>query len=289
MAFRYLNRDGSFNVVPDRRQRIRIWDLYHFLLSIQWRWFLIVVGALYFLLNLIFGAGYFLCGPGALEGARSGAAGERFLESFFFSVQTFATIGYGRISPVGLGAHILVTLEALCGLFSLAVVTGLVFARFARPTARVMFSQKALMTTRNGQPALIFRIANQRTNQIVSAKVSVTFLKREVTAEGITFRNLYDLPLLRNETPLFGLMWTVIHTIDEKSPLYGADAEKLKNQDMEILVSLTGLDDILSQTVHARFSYTADDLHWGGQFADMLSRDSEGRVEINMQNLNEMR
>jgi inward rectifier potassium channel len=221
--------------------------------------------------NVAFALGYLACGPGALEGTDGGATS--FLDAFFFSVQTFATIGYGKLTPRSLPANLLVTLEALVGLLAVALATGLVFARFSRPTARVLFSERAAIAPHDGVLSLVFRMANERRSQIVQAEVSVTVIRDDRTVEGETYRSLYDLALERHHSPFFTLSWTVVHPIDEKSPLRDIASDAgLRSAGAEIMVSLVGIDDALAQTVHARFSYAPDDIVWGGRFADILER-----------------
>jgi len=272
---RYLNRDGNFNIAGSRHNRLRFSDLYHSLIALPRGYFLLLIIVSYFLVNLAFGLGFYYCPDGSFEGMRQDSTWHHFADSFFFSVQTLATIGYGRISPMGLAPNLLVTLEAFIGMLSLAVVTGLFFVRFSKPTARVIFSKVALMTHVDGQPCLIFRMANERMNQIVEANVSVTLIRREKTREGERYVELYDLKLERHHSPMFALMWTVIHPIDKDSPLYGLKEKDLIESSTEILVTLTGMDDTVGQTIHARFSYIPSEILWNRRFVDMLHGDAE--------------
>jgi inward rectifier potassium channel len=282
-----LNRDGTFNVVRHGVHRSLFHDFYHTLLTVSWPRFWVAVVLTYVSMNLLFGSFYFMCGPQGLAGLERLDAGSRFLDCYFFSVQTLATIGYGRISPVGLVPNLLVTLEALVGVVTLAVTTGLVFTRFSKPTARVMFSQKAVLSTVDGVPSLIFRVANTRLNQIVEAQMTVTLTVTETTQEGTTYRNIYDLKLERAVSSLFSMSWTVIHPIDSKSPLYGKSKDELLERDAEIMVVLTGTDEVLSQTVHARWSYVPEEIVWNAQFADILSSRDDGKIDVNMARFDE--
>lgn len=288
--WRLLERDGTFNVARVCRgfPLLRATDLYHSLLRASWRRILAAIAALYMLVNALFATAYVSCGEGALEGTRRHDLAGRFVEAFFFSVQTFSTIGYGRIAPDGLAANVIVTVEALTGLLGLALATGLLFARFSRPTARVLFSNVAIIASHDGEPSFLFRMANERRNQIVDATVSVSLSRNEMTAEGQGFRNFYDLSLERRRSPFFALSWTVVHPIDAKSPLAGATRESLREAEAEILVSLIGTDDTFAQTVHARFSYIADDILWGGTFTDMLSRTVGGLIEMNTDRIHDV-
>lgn len=287
-SWRLLNRDGTFNVARSGTRRIRATDLYHSLLSVGWFRFNLLVILVYFSVNALFALGYLLCGPGALEGSKHADFSGRFSDAFFFSVQTLATIGYGKITPSGILPNLLVTFEALVGLMGLALGTGLLFARFSKPTARVVFSQTAVITPHEGIDSLIFRMSNARLNQIVDARVSVVLSISEKTKEGQQYRTFYDLALERERSPIFALTWTVIHPIDAKSPLYKKDQKSLIEADAEIIVSLTGIDDTFSQTIHARFSYTPTEIVWGKDFRDMLNRTPDGKIQVNLKKIHEL-
>ncbi len=246
-------------------------DLYHTLLTVPWSGFFAALAAAYVVFNLVFGVCYLLA-DGGIANARPG----NFADAFFFSVQTMATIGYGQLYPQSFAANLLVSVEVLLGMSGLALATGLIFARFSRPTARVMFSEIAVITLHDGAPTLMFRAANQRRNQILEAQVSVSMLRDETTAEGIPMRRFHDLPLVRARTPMFLLTWTMMHRIDERSPLFGATPQSLAAEGVEIVVTLIGLDTTASQTVHARYSYLADEIVWNRRFVDILSRGEDG-------------
>ncbi len=278
---RVLNRDGSYNAIRYGVKKAPFSDSYHSLLTITWRKFSLLMLAGYLLINLFFAALYFLCGKEGLQGSSYDDCAQRFLDCFFFSVQTFATIGYGKLVPNSLATNILVTFEALVGLMSVAVSTGLVFSRFSRPTARVIFSNAALITQHLGKPALMFRMANERANQIVDATVNITLIITVATPEGSPFRKVVDLPLQRSRSPIFANSWTVVHLIDEKSPLYGVTKESMIESEMEMIVSLVGTDDIFSQSVHSRFSYTPHEIEWNKVFVDMLHwKDGVLKIEL---------
>ena len=277
-ARRPRRRRGAFgtgrDVVSVGLDEGRWRDAYHRLLTMPWHRFFALVLVGYLFVNGCFALGYYGLGD-AIENAVPGS----FLDVFFFSVQTLATIGYGKMAPHTLGANVLVTLEALLGMIGLAVTTGLVFARFSRPTARVLFSRVAVVTRWEGTPSLMFRMANARGNQIVEARLKLTLIRSETTAEGQSVRRLHDLRLLRSEHAAFALTWTAIHPIDAASPLRGADAESLRASMAEFVVSLTGIDEGLSQTIHARHGYRPEDLRFGVRFADILT-DVQGESRI---------
>jgi inward rectifier potassium channel len=273
---RILTPEGRINIAPSAtHQRYRA-DKYHFLLVSSWPRLLAILFAVYIASNAVF-ATLYLLGGDTIEGARPGS----FTDAFFFSVQTMSTIGYGKMVPRLLWSNALVAIEALTGLLGLALVTGLIFAKFSRPTARVLFSRVAVVTQRDGLPCLMFRMANQRGNQIVEARVHVVLARTETTLEGEVLRRLCDLELTRTQNALFALSWTVIHPITAMSPLCGATASDLAAAEAEIIVSMTGLDETFAQTVHARHSYVSDEIVWGARFVDILSRLPDGRRLVN--------
>lgn len=247
-------------------------DLYHFLLRISWPNFLILICVTYLLTNTLFAFAY-LAGGNGIENAQPGS----FKDAFFFSIQTMATIGYGAMYPRTPYTHLLVAVEALVGLLGFAMATGLMFARFSRPTARVLFSRVAVICPYNGVPMLMFRVANQRINWIVEAQIRVTLLLPvEVTPEGHSIRRLSDLKLVRSMTPLFSLTWVVMHPIDEESPFFPVSEDALLSMKPELIVTLMGLDETVSQTIHTRHFYRADDMLWNMRFVDVLFTTSKG-------------
>lgn len=256
-------------------------DLYHRALTLRWWEFLGLGCGIYLLLNLLF-AGLFLAQPGAIAGAPG-----TFLDAFFFSVQTIATIGYGQMSPATVYANVLVTVETMAGLVFLALSTGLVFARISRPTARVVFGRVATVAPYDGTPTLSLRIGNERRSQILEADVTVTMLRYERTREGAQFRRFYDLALSRSHTPVFALTFTVMHPILPGSPLHGATAESLVAEEAELLISVTGLEETTSQTVHARHSYLPAEVLFGQRFADIFSTDPDGARVIDYNRFHE--
>ncbi len=250
-------------------------DWYHRGLTLHWAVFLGGGAAIYLLVNVMF-AGLYLLQPGSIAGARPGA----FADALFFSVQTIATIGYGQMYPATLYANLLVTLETMAGLIFLALTTGIVFARISRPTARVMFSRTIVIAPFQGTPTLQIRIANERRSQILEADVHVILLRFDVSAEGVRLRRFFDLRLARAHTPVFALSFTIMHAIDESSPLWGATAESLAEEEAEILITVSGLEETTSQTVHARTSYLPSEIRWNERFADIFSTDENGNRVI---------
>jgi inward rectifier potassium channel len=276
---RLLNRDGSFNVVREGLKFFASWSPYHYLLTVSWPRFLGLVIASYLGINALFGALFFALGPGALAGADGSGLGSRFLQSFFFSVQTFATIGYGHMSPVGLAANLVVTLESLVGLLGFALATGLLFARFSRPTANILFSEKAIIAPYHGITAFEFRIVNARRNQLIEVQAKVLFSRFRVGREA---RDFAPLKLERERVPLFPLSWTIVHPIDSESPLFGLTREEVLAADGEFLILLSGTDETFAQTVHARSSYKVDEIVWGARFTNLFNPPRNGLLSIDI-------
>lgn len=281
---RLLNRDGSFNVLREGLSPVTSLSLYHALLTITWPRFLGLIILFYMVINGGFAAAYLACGPGALAGAAATTPADRFLEAFFFSVQTFATIGYGAMSPQSLAAHLLVTLESLVGLLGFALATGLLFARFSRPSARILFSDVALIAPYRGITAFEFRLANARSNELVQVEARVTLSRFRPSGVG---RDFIPLTLERDTVLFFPLAWTVVHPITETSPLYGLRPEDLAASGAEFLVFLTAFDETFSQTVQTRSSYLAEDVIWGASFESVFNpQRDDGVVSIDIGRLN---
>jgi inward rectifier potassium channel len=274
---RLLNRDGSFNV---SRKGLSFWaslSLYHWLLTMTWWKFLSVVTLSYITINVIFATAYMMCGPDALENSVNANLGNGFRRAFFFSVETFATIGYGNIAPVGLAPNILMMLESLFGLMTFALATGLLFARFSRPTAQIIFSKSAIMAPYRDITAFEFRITNARRNQIIELGAEVLFARFEEDG-GRSVRRFYPLALERERVTFFPLSWTIVHPVNETSPIYGLTPEDMLRSNGEFLILLTGIDETFSQTVHARSSYQATEVVWNAKFGDVFNRRADAET-----------
>ncbi len=274
---RIVNRGKrpSLNVIRLGRDRSFGRDMYHFLLTIPWVWFIGLICLGYTAVNVGFALLFLADGDGLKN-----AIPDSFWDAFFFSVQTMATIGYGSIYPNSFYTNVIVVLEALVGLILVAMATGLMFARFARPTSRILFSQVAVISKHNGLPTLMFRTANERQNTILEAKLWAVMLRDEISEEGSVMRRFYDLKLTRSQTPVFSLTWMAMHIIDETSPLYGATSQTLEEMDAEIIVTLTGTDETFAQTIHARQSFISDEILWDMKFVDILAKLPDGGRSI---------
>jgi inward rectifier potassium channel len=280
---RLLNRDGSFNV---KRSGLRFWSsfsAYHAMLTIQWWQFFLATALLYLTVNAAFAAAYLACGPDALGSNTVGMEHHTYLRAFFFSVQTLSTIGYGQVVPIGTPANALVTLESLIGLLGFAIVTGLLFARFSRPTAKMLFSRHALIAPYQNMTALEFRVANARSNELIEVSGKV-LLSRFEEVEGVRTRRYYTLELERPGVTFLPLTWTVVHPIDGRSPLYLETPESFRNSQSEFLVLLSAFDETFSTTVQTRTSYIPDEVLWGYRFANafVIGRATNKKVAVDM-------
>ena len=273
--FKIKFRNGRFEI-PGADAWHTYWqEPYYLLLTIPWWGFLVITTLLYIAINALFGWAYLLGGD-CIENAVSGSFGD----AFFFSVQTFTSIGYGAMYPTTTYADILVTVEAFIGIVGIALLTGLAFSKFSRPTAKVIFSQVATISDHDGIPTLMFRAANQRRNQIIEAEVKVYLMQDEVSIEGEYMRRFYLLDLVRSQTPRFTLTWTVMHPINENSPLWGATTQSLSQTRAMLLVSFNGIDETVCNSLYAPYSYTAGDILWGHRFADIILQTSEGHQYV---------
>jgi inward rectifier potassium channel len=237
---------------------------------------------------VVFAAAFLACGADALAGAASSTFGGPLLRAFFFSVETFATIGYGQIQPVGEAANIVVTIEALVGLMYQALATGLLFARFTRPTAAVTFSRAAIVAPYNDGQALMFRIVNRRRNEIIQLEAQVLYSAMAPDGRGGHTRKYTALPLERNKVVFFPLSWTVVHPIDSASPIAGLTPAAMEQAQGEVLVLLSGIDQTLEQTVHARSSYRADEILWNARFRSMFLTDTGARVGVDISRVHDV-
>ncbi len=270
-----LGRQDPASVVRIGARRGIADDLYHFLLQTSWSRVMLLVASTYLGINLVFACLY-LAGGDTIAGATPGSFGD----AFFFSVQTFSTIGYGVMAPKGGFASVVVTMEAFVGLVTVAMATGLMFAKFSRPTARLLFSDRMVIAPRDGQPTLMLRVANERGNDVIEASFRVTVLKPEMSAEGERMRRLHDIKLVRGDTPLFTLTFQGMHVIDDQSPLHGVTPELLRAGEMRFIVTVTGLDATFATTIHGRHIYQADEVVWNARFADVLSNRPDGRLQL---------
>lgn len=276
--YRLINKDGSLNIANAKRG-IQVFDLYHDLLRLNWLSFSLLWLGTFFTINAFFGLIYFLLPHQQFDGFKYESGIHHYLECFFFSVQTFGTIGYGKVSPVEFYANLFMTFECYTSLFVVAVMTGLIFARFSKPNAKIIFSNQAVIKDFDGIPCLMFRIANSRQNTITDATVRVTVIMDDPKTG---FREFYDLKLERDFSPIFALSWTIGHDIDESSALFGLSTDELENRNMEMIVTIRGEDTMLSQTLYAKHSYLPKEILKQHNFESVIKRNSEGKLELNL-------
>ncbi len=284
---RFLNRDGSFNVRRGGLPWLQSLHLYHALLTISWPRFHALVALAYFSANSAFALGYLACGPGAIAGSTAADPGGHLADAFFLSAQTMGTVGYGRLSPAGLAANLLATVETLAGLLGLALATGLLFARFSRPQARILFSQRAVIAPYQGGRAFELRIANQRRSELIDVHATIVFTRVE-TVNGRRMRQYHTLKLARDNVMFFPLHWVIVHPIDGDSPLAEATAETLAESDAEFLVLLTATDETFSQVVHARSSYKPDEIEWDAKYRDMFHTPAKGSLQADLSRIHDI-
>ncbi len=251
-------------------------DLFHNSMRVSWPVFFAGFAVYFLTIDLVF-ASLFQLGGDCIANARPGA----FLDKFFFSVETLATVGYGDMHPGDAYAHVVVTLEIFLGLSTLAVFTGLIFARFSRPRARVIFADSLTLGAHDGRTMLMARLANARYSAVSEAQAEIWFLFAEQTAEGRRFVRFRPLPLVQKRNPIFALSWTLFHEVDEASPLNGLSVEDLEAMEARFLVIFDGLDDVSGQKLNVRHGYSWSDLRIGHVFADILTPGEEqGPPEI---------
>ncbi len=276
---RTIEKDGSFNV--HRIGALRDRDFYLKMINATWAQFFAFVVSAFFTVNFVFAVIYFLAGPERLTGGDTANGETLFMRDFFFSVHTLTTVGYGNVVPHGMFTNSVAAIEALTGLLGFAVATGLLYGRFSRPAARILYSENALIAPYQEVTSLQFRIANRRSNELMELEASVLLMN--VVGDPADLRREYRLlPLERQRIFFFPLTWTVVHIIDEASPLYRKTAAELEAMQAEFMILIKGFDDTFSQTVHSRYSYTYSDLVWGAKFAPAFEVNTKGELVLDL-------
>ena len=268
-------RSGQVEFVKVNTDAWKWRDVYRWLLALRWPQFAAFVGALYVGLNLLFA---FLYSLG--ENSIAGATSHWFLDCFFFSVQTLATVGYGHMYPQTLYGHIVNTAEIMTGVFLLAVMTGLIFVRFSRPIARVVFSRSIVIAPLNRKPTLMVRIGNENHHSMVEAKFRIMYSRDQQLAEGGDFRYFYDLKLHFDQLTVFPAALTLRHEIDEKSPLFGATSESLEAERALFFVSVVGIDPVIAAAVQTQKDYTGRDVRFGERFVEIYTEHGGGKLTV---------
>jgi inward rectifier potassium channel len=268
-------RLGSREVLTQGISREILLDLYHHFMTVSWTRLFATIAVFFLVFDLLFGCLYHLV-PGCIANLNPPG----FLGDFFFSVETLATVGYGDMHPQTLYGHVVAMLEIFVGLMMLAIITGIMFARFSRPRARFLFARSAVVRPIDGRLTLMFRTANARQNVVQEASAELRMLRDEVTEEGFRIRRIVDLPLVRSQHPVFALSWTIMHIIDETSPLAGESEQSLEAGAVTFMLTLGGTDETTGQYLMAREEYASRSIRWNQAFLDILESSEDGTLHI---------
>jgi len=250
-------------------------DISHRCMTASWPAFIGGAALVFVAFNAVFGLFYWI-GNQPISNVPGGA----YIDYLYFSIETLSTAGYGDMHPQTHYGHFIATVELFTGIFSMSLMTGLIFARFSRPNARLLFADNPVISSHDGKPTLMVRLANERHNIISNATARLWLFKNVVSMEGQSFRRFYELPLERNESPALALSWTLYHVLDEQSPFYGLNADDLETSNASLVVVVSGYDVVAAQTVHARRSYDHPDIRFGHRYADILGTAEDGRLRI---------
>jgi inward rectifier potassium channel len=282
---RIINKDGSFNV---RRTHsgFNVSDIYHFLITINWTSFLLLLSGAFIFINLIFALLYSSIGIHDLEGQPENSFLLIFLNSFFLSVQTFTTVGYGGILPGSILSNIVASFEAMTGLMGFALATGLLYGRFAKPSAKIVFSENAIIAPFKNGMSLQFRIANKRSNVVMNLEARLLLMLMEKSGEQY-IRRYYNLNLDLPFISFFPLSWTIVHPINDDSPLKGKTSKELEELDAEILILIKGFDESFNQDVHIRYSYRFDEIIWNARYIRAFTTDENGEVILQLDQIHD--
>ena len=266
-------RLGAYEFTKKGVSRFDLRDPYHLAITLTWPQFLAALFALYLIVNTVFATLFWLV-PGSVANARPGS----FMDVLFFSIETLATVGYGDMYPATLYGHVVASSEILCGLAFTAILTGLTFVRFSRPRATLIFAANPVMATHNGKPTLMLRIGNGRAGLLTDAAAKLNVLLAVMTTEGKLFRSAHELRLERARIPAFPLSWTLMHVLDERSPLHGFDLEQFIAADARVFVTVEARDPALATVVHDLRNYTPEDIRFGMRYADAVTTAEDGTL-----------
>ena len=283
---RLINKDGSFNVERKRLPFFESLSFYHSLVEMSWLKFNGFVVLAYIVINFLFASLYMLVGINHLGGITGTTVLDQFLDAFFFSGQTITTVGYGVIHPIGFWASTISLIESMAGLLGFALATGLLYGRFSRPNAKILYSKNVVIAPYRDITAFEFRIANARKNQLIDVDTLV-MLSMKVAENGQTIRRYFELPLERKQINFFPLTWTIVHPINEESPMFKITFNDLKEAEAEFMILIKAFDDTFSQSVHSRSSYTIDELIWGARFKNIYVESAKGITAVDMSKFHE--
>jgi len=283
---RIINPDGTYNIIK-KGSRKGFRDFFKYMLDISWLRFFLILFLSYILLNIFFTLLYILAGNAAIDGIRSDGA-HPILQTFYFSVQTFTTVGYGSLSPVGVFAQSVASVEAFVGFLSFSLATGLAYGRFSKPNSKIIFSKFVLYSKYQDGYSIKVKLANERDNVLLEVTAKMILTLDKVTPNGEVTRSYYNLPLEIDKVELLPFTWTLVHKIDEESPFYGKKQEELRLMNPEFLVIIKGFDETFSQHVHSKQSFICDDMRWNKRFMKIFGRNEEGVVEFDINNINDI-
>lgn len=282
-GYRSLNKDGTFNARKINVPFLERINFFHSLISMSWVKFITLITLGYLIVNVIFATVYVLVGVEYLTGINRSSELDNFIEAFFFSSQTITTLGYGRVAPIGIAANSIAAIESMLGLLAFALTTGMLYGRFSKPSAKIKYSSHAVMAPYQDINAFMFRVVNPQSNQLLEVEVNVTLSMRR---ENSHLRNFYALDLERTKVVFFPYMWTIVHPINNSSPLYNLTAAEVIANDAEFIVVIKAFDESFSQTVYSRYSYNAFEIKWGEKFVYLLKQEKDS-VSVDVGRLNE--
>ena len=282
-GYRALNKDGTFNVSKQNVSFFESINIYHSLVSMRWLHFFLIIGVIYLLINLLFATIYMIVGLEHLTGISGQNTTDKFIEAFFFSAQTITTLGYGRVAPVGTITNIVAATESMLGLLTFALATGLMYGRFSKPTATIKFSDNAVIAPYQNINGFMVRVVNPKKNQLVEVEVNLTVSMRDDSSQ---FRKFHQLEVERSKVVFFPTMWTIVHPVNEDSPLFGLTEEEVLEKDAEFIIMIKAFDESFSQTVYSRSSYKASEIKWGEKFV-YLSQQRGNGISVDVGRINE--
>lgn len=277
---RFINRDGTFNIRREGRSFMHRFNIYHALLNLPAWQFAVVILLFYFSINLLYSGIYWWLGISDFQGIIGKTPWQKFKEIYFFSTETFTTVGYGRVNPIGDGVNMVAAIEAMTGFLSFAVATGLIYGRFSRPRAHLLFSDQALITPYQNKTALMFRFASYKEHQTLNSVEVLVTVGLQVQEDGNAVYKFYSLPLERKMVETLSMNWTVVHPIDEDSPLLGFTAQDMETADVEIYVTVRGFNDVYANTVIQRTSYTYHEILYNRKFVPMYRESDNGKTTV---------
>ncbi len=275
---RLMNSDGSFNV--DRQPKNRWDNNYYYLITMSWSRFLLLIFIFFLGINTLFSLLYVLIGVENFNGVTVGGFGHNFMQAFFFSSQTLTTVGYGHVSPNGLATSIIASLESFMGLLAFALMTGLLYGRFSRPLARIIFSENILVAPYKGGQGLMFRMGNGSKSELIETEVQVLMAFNQREMDGVLSRKFYTLELEFSKISFFSLSWTIVHALDEKSPIHNFTEQDMLDANAEIMVLVKGTDETAQQLVHIRRSYSGEEIIWNARFKPVIEQSSIGVPKV---------